>query len=246
MRGPVAAVVLALAVAGMPTPVHASEPDATELRDQAAQAYVEGRYADASELYRAAFQKDHDAWLLYARAAAEHRGRNYENAIALYSWYVATDPPEGKRKAAESNIAVCQLELVSRAEGKPRPSPTPLVEPEPQWETRPARDVQRYERPLILDPLGLSLGSVAVMGFVLSAGLAISAKHRSSSEDQRVSLQSAARENRSSSELYTGAGVAVVLASVAALGSAAAYSVAAKKRRDRRLALSPGGVRVRF
>lgn len=246
MRGSAAVVVLALAMAGMPTPAHASEPDATELRDQAAQAYVEGRYADASELYRVAFQKDHDAWLLYARAAAEHRGRNYENAIALYSWYVATDPPEDKRKAAESNIAVCRLELVSRAEGKPRPrvEPSPPVEPAPQW--WPERDVQRNERPLILDPLGLSLGSVAVMGFVLSAGLAISAKHRSSSEDQRVASMSPVREQRTAVELYTGAGVAVVLASVAALGSAAAYSVAAKKRRERRLALSGGGVRLTF
>jgi len=85
MRGLAGVLGLALVMAGMPTPVQAAESDGAELRDQAAQAYVEGRYEDASELYRLAFQKDHDAWLLYARAAAEHRAGRYENAISLYS-----------------------------------------------------------------------------------------------------------------------------------------------------------------
>ena len=239
MRGPVAAVVLALAVAGIPTPVHASEPDATELRDQAAQAYVEGRYADASELYRVAFQKDHDAWLLYARAAAEHRGRNYENAIALYSWYVATDPPQDKRKAAESNIAVCQLELVSRAEGKPRPrveAPTLLADP---WQEEP-------EPPLALNPWGLSLAVVAGTGFIAGAALGITARGTVGQANRAPTAAQFERNQQRAANLAAATTTVVVLAAAATIGSAVAYHVAAKKRREGRVALSPGGVRLRF
>ena len=240
MRVRTTTVVIALALAGLPTPTHAAD-DEPDFRDRAAEAYVEGRYADASEYYRLAFQEDHDAWLLYARAAAEHRGGHYENALALYSWYVATDPPEDKRKAAESNIAVCHLELASRTSGPP-----PKAEGTGGDQALADPFEASEERPLALDPAGFSLALVSVAGFVMGAGFGIGARQRAGAASRAPTQAAFEEERQGAQKLATAATVTVVLASVAAIGSMAAYHVAAKKRRERRVGLAAGGVQVRF
>jgi len=137
---------------------------------------------------------------------------------------------------------VCHLELASRAKGPPRAKLGPQGrEPDPLAERR---ELPK-QRPLILDPVGLLLGSAAVSGFVWSAGLAIAAKRRDPNREQRVEVKTVGGEDWTSAELYTAAAFVAVLSTAIALGSAAAYS-AAKKRQERRMTLAAGGVRVRF
>lgn len=240
--------VLAVGLAGLPLPALAAESDATLVRRLAEEAYVDGRYSEASNFYRVAFQYDHDPWLLYARAAAEQRAGNFENAIGLYSWYIATDPPEDKRKAAEASLGVCKLEYAGRTEHHVMPPPGSSALPEGYEppSTTPERS-DRRDRPVWQDPLGLSLGAAGLGGFIIAGGLLGGARRALSSDEFQASYQGYSEGVDKARRLRIGASVTFGIAAAALVGSAVAYTFAAKRKRHReRLSLSPTGLRLRF
>ena len=239
---------VAVGLAGLPLPVLAADSDANLVRRLAEEAYVDGRYAEASNFYRVAFQYDHDPWLLYARAAAEQRAGNFENAIGLYSWYIATDPPEDKRKAAEASLGVCKLEQSGRTEHRVMSPPGSSALPEgyeaPSTKTE-RRD--RRDRPVWQDPLGLSLGVAGLSGFVIAGGLLGGARRALSTDEFEASYQGYTDGIDKARRLRIGASVTFGLAAAAVVGSAIAYTFAANRKRQReRLSLSPTGLRLRF
>ena len=234
-------VVVAFALAGLPLPALAAEADSTLVRRLAEEAYIDGRYAEASNYYRVAFQYDHDPWLLYARAAAEQRAGNFENAIALYSWYIATDPPEAKRKSAEASLGVCKLEHSGPREHRAASAPG-RFEAEPPDE----RHAAPSERPVWRDPTGLSLAVVGLSGFVIGGGLLGGARRATRTEEFEASYAGYAAGVEKARRLRIGASVTFGIAAAAVIGSAVAYAFAAKRKKRERLALTPAGLRLRF
>lgn len=243
--------VLAIGLAGLPLPALAAESDATLVRRLAEEAYVDGRYSEASNFYRVAFQYDHDPWLLYARAAAEQRAGNFENAIGLYSWYIATDPPEDKRKAAEASLGVCKLEQSGRTEHHVMPPPGSSALPEgyeaPSTTNERSDGRDRRDRPVWQDPLGLSLGVAGLSGVIIGGGLLGGARRAVSSDEFEASYQGYTEGVDKARRLRIGASVTFGIAAAALVGSAIAYTLAGKRKRQReRLSLSPTGLRLRF
>ena len=238
--------VVAVALAGLPLPALAAEGDAALVRRLAEEAYVDGRYGEASNYYRVAFQYEHDPWLLYARAAAEQRAGHLENAIALYSWYIATDPPEDKRKSAEASLAVIKVQQAGQAEHHVMPPPGSSALPE-GYEAPELGPPERGERPLWRDPAGLSLAVTGFAGIVIGGGLLGGANRALSSDEFDGSYQGYTDGVERARRLRVGASVTFGIAAAALVGSAVAYGVAAKRKRAReRLSLSPTGLRLRF
>jgi tetratricopeptide (TPR) repeat protein len=132
---------------------------------EAAELYVQGKFREAAEAFRLAYEADPQAKYLYNQAQAERLGGDCAAAVPSYRRFLDTDPPPEQRAQAEDNIAACGELLPPPPPAPPPPPvvapPPPVVAPPPS--PPPAPLPPPDAAPAIADPLG---------GVLLALGLA--------------------------------------------------------------------------
>ena len=88
-----------------------------QLAVQAARAYQEGRFADALDMYRHAYDVAPAPELLFNIGQCHFQLKSYEWAIFFYQGYLADQPRADNRKLVESLIAESRRHLQRRRAG---------------------------------------------------------------------------------------------------------------------------------
>ena len=151
----------------------APEPDLQERIDRAEVAVGEGRWLDAAADYEVVFQATGDLRVRYAQAEALRLGGRCDEALPLYTEYLAGDPSQAMQSRTAQLIRVCEDEVEAEQARRaaletPPPPPTeaapsrePTVDAPPRWYQDPAGDA--------LVALGFS--GVVAGGVVLALGV---------------------------------------------------------------------------
>jgi tetratricopeptide (TPR) repeat protein len=130
--------------------------------DEAEAAFAEERFAEAAELFDAAYQADPQPRYLFAQAQSERFAGNCARAIELFDAFLATSPTA----RAEQDARVAQRECEAKTEPPP-PPPPPDPAPADLDEEELADDdppPPARTRPWHRDPLG---------GVLVGGGLAV-------------------------------------------------------------------------
>lgn len=135
----VLAILVTLAWAGSasaqdaPTPAEGTAQGTSEARDEEARslfqagrtAFGDGRYADARDYFRRAYELSGRAELLYNVGTAEDRLRNDEAALEAFEAFLAAQPEAANRTEIEGRIAVLREAIAARTPVPTDPTPTP-------------------------------------------------------------------------------------------------------------------------
>ena len=136
-RGLIRVVLVAVLLAASASIAQAQESPAqgtSEARDEEARslfqagrtAFGDGRFADARDYFRRAYELSGRAELLYNVGTAEDRLRNDEAALEAFEAFLAAQPEAPNRAEVEGRIAVLRDAIASRA-----PAAAPTVPPLP-------------------------------------------------------------------------------------------------------------------
>lgn len=125
MLRPLLAALAALAVLAAPTATWAGDPEGAEkLHAKAQTAMSEQRYADAAELFHAAFELDPAPELLWNEARARHLAGELERARELYKEFIQRDDaPAALRGRANDSIVEITLALEKPPDVPKEPEP---------------------------------------------------------------------------------------------------------------------------
>jgi tetratricopeptide (TPR) repeat protein len=104
---------------------------AVALLNQSAEHYREGRFTEAAELLREAYEIEPEPVLLYNLARALEGLGDLDGAVEAYEGYLEGEPEANDRGAIEARLETLrrQIEALERVE-EPEPEPDPDPEPE--------------------------------------------------------------------------------------------------------------------
>lgn len=218
---------LALLIASGPSQGLLSDAKAMEHFQAAQAAFNEGDYAKASQQLEKAFLIEPADALLYPWAQAERFAGHCEVAIDLYEKFLATDPSENFRVAAQENLQRCQEEIdkanaaaAAAASAETEGEDDTKVEPindgwddvaNSEAETNPGKkdDEPKKARKWYLDPVGGVLSGVGIAGVATGGALLGVASSRAGQVADEDDNQSYVDARRSATTLRN-AGAAVI------------------------------------
>src|SRR6478672_5408287 len=104
---------------------NAARTEALHLADQSEAAYKAGRFAEAADLLRKAYEMYRAPVLVYNLARVEESAGNDAQAADAYNRYLTLEPAAPDRRAIEQRIAniTRRIEELERAEAKRQQSP---------------------------------------------------------------------------------------------------------------------------
>lgn len=118
--------VLVVATSSLPPSAEAGgDRSARRLRRSALAHYRDGDYADAARDFRAAYEIEAHAELLYALGQSLRLAGDCAGAIDAYQDFLVTGPEEEQASAAREKIEVCRQVLAPTAPPPPAASPAP-------------------------------------------------------------------------------------------------------------------------
>ena len=168
MTARIALVLLAatVAVSSLSAPADAGgDRTARRLRRHALAHYKSGDYAAAARDFRAAYEIEAHAELLYALGQSLRLAGDCAGAIDAYQDFLITGPDDAQAGAAREKIEVCRQVL---APTPAAPAPPPVAAPRPTARplATPVSPARRPTRSWVRDPIGgiLLAGGVAAAG----------------------------------------------------------------------------------
>ena len=222
--------VTARAADGEPLTAEAREARALELFDKSEEAYQKGRFQDAVNLLREAYELKKEPVLLYNLARAYEGFGALDLAAKAYEDYLAGQPDTKDRGAIEQRIATLRRQIAEREASKKR-----AAQPAPRPERKPSAV------PWIVAGFG-----VVGLGTGTAFALLASGKHKDA-ENEPVQITSSHDQDVAKTDATVAAVAFVAGGALAATGLVwAVLDVRASGERAARVRIAPsiGGLRV--
>jgi tetratricopeptide (TPR) repeat protein len=159
--------------------------DAKAAFDRGVAAYKKADYVAASDELGKSFALEADADTLYAWAQTERKLNHCDKAIELYGKLLAMDLPAANKAAVQTQIDECTAIVAAQQPSEPTPPPVspapappaPSIEPPPPVHDQPSR---------WLNPVGLGLIGVGVLGLGAGSVFLVQAKGADSDKDKAM------------------------------------------------------------
>ena len=229
-----------VAASSLPSPADADgDRTARRLRRAALAHYRDGAYAEAARDFRAAYEIEAEAELLYALGQALRLAGDCAGAIDAYQDFLITGPDDEQAGAAREKIDVCRQVLAptpTPAAATPATATTRAIATPPLAAVQSSGEARRPTRSWVRDPLG---------GILLAGGVAAGAAGTWLVLDARGEGKDGepAHGPRTAGAILLGAGGGLVAAAVIR------YALVRRDGRDRRddeppafaASIDPGG-----
>lgn len=192
--------------------------------------YEAGKYEQAAEAFKGAYELAPAPQILFAWAQAERMSGDCKTAIKLFELVLEGELPDANRKAVHTNIEKCK-ELLAEAEQSPTLPPPEQIQPEPQQtppEPGPAvtasasASAETDGRPWYKDPVGGGLLASGALGVGIGVGFLVSASSADSAKDDATNYFDF-ESNRDRAESRGRIGVIATLSGTALIGAALAW-----------------------
>lgn len=150
------------------------DPQARALLDEGASAYARGDFTGAIAAFERGYAIDPDPVFLYAWAQAARYAGDCVTALDLYDRFLASDPPESQRTAAESYRAKCAATVPPTPSTEPTPTAAQVAKTSPtvqpgDVDDAPKRRIDPVGPALLGVGSGLAIAGAALLGVGLDA-----------------------------------------------------------------------------
>jgi hypothetical protein len=223
-------------------------PRARELLEVGTRAYERGDFAAAIAAFEEGYAVEPAPVFLYTWAQAARYMDDCAKAIELYERFLATDPPEAQRAAAEEYRAKCAPEPTESPAALPAPPPqATAIEPRAVEPAAPVRDVdaparERSASRRRVDPLGTSLVVVGIA--VAGAGLGLTgAGIVAVRAEADATVYEGFRDHHRRKIAFLGSGIPLASIGVALLVGGIARLVAHRRSKQRTMSRAVAGWR---
>jgi tetratricopeptide (TPR) repeat protein len=124
--------IVAVIAHGSPAHAQSAHARAVALLNESAEHYREGRFSEAAELLREAYEIEPEPVLLYNLARALEGMGDLHGAVEAYEGYLEGEPEANDRGAIEARLETLrrQIEALERVDPDPEPEPEPDPEPD--------------------------------------------------------------------------------------------------------------------
>lgn len=222
-----------------------ADEEARALFQAGSVAFDEGRYENALEHFRRAYELSRRPALLYNVGVAAERVRRDEEALAAFQQFLREVPDTPQRTAVEARVAILERAIQDRA--RPEEPSQDLAAAPDEEDTR--RVESRDERSTSSDATGpvvlIASGGVVALAGAILIGVAAGDVASVEGAERGASWASVSDAYSRSEPLSIAGGSAIGVGAALALGGALWLAVGGTRSEETSVAFGPGGFSVR-